>query len=365
VPRLALPSVERIPGGRAFASLSRRVRTLVIASVLFIVLFALALTMPVPYVILSPGPTFNTIGIEQGSQVIVIQGRKPNQTSGHLNMTTVSISGGSVTPVQALVAWLKGDEVVVPKSAVYPPGQSEQQTNQQNTEEFQQSQDSATAAALCELGYPKGFGIIDVSSDGPSHGILEPGDRFISVSGTPVASRDQLDAALSAHQPGDKVTVVVNRRGETARLTVTLGKAPDTGKAYLGVVPDNTCLAPFTVTIHLADIGGPSAGMMFALGIIDKVGYVDKGPVDLTGGRFIAGTGTINASGKVGAIGGIQLKMLAARRKGASVFLAPASNCSDVRGATPSGLQVVKVSTLHEAVQDLLRIQHDQPVPSC
>ncbi len=360
MPRLAFPPIERIPGGRAFASLSRRVRTLTIATALFLVLFILALTMPVPYVILSPGPTFNTIGVEKGSQVIVIDGRHPNKTSGHLNMTTVALSDGSVTAFQALSAWLKHDEVVVPRAAVYPPGESEQQTNEQNAQEFAASQNSATAAALCELGYPKGFGIIDVVPDGPSHGILRPGDQFISVAGKPVASRDDLDAVLTAHQPGDKVAVVVKRATKTARLTVTLGTSPTTGKAYLGVSPDNTCLAPFTVTIHLTDIGGPSAGLMFALGIMDKVG-----DVDLTKGRFIAGTGTIDATGKVGAIGGIQLKMLAARDKGATVFLAPAANCGDVRGATPDGLQVVKVSTLHEAAQDLLKIQQNEAVPGC
>ena len=107
-------------------------------------------------------------------------------------------------------------------------------------------------------------------------------------------------------------------------------------------------------------IGGPSAGLMFALGIIDKIGTED-----LTGGKFIAGTGTIDEKGKVGPIGGIQLKMIAAHNKGATVFLAPAGNCGDVRKATPSGLQVVKVSTLHEAVQDLLDIQKGVSVPGC
>jgi PDZ domain-containing protein len=356
-----LPSIERVPGGRAFASLSRRVRTLVIASVLFVALFALLLTMPVPYVILSPGPTFNTIGIERGSQVIVIEGRKPNQTSGHLNMTTVSISNGSVTAAEALSAWLKHDEVVVPRSAVYPPGETERQVNEKNTEDFQQSQDSATAAALCELGYPKGFGILQVSPDGPSHGILEPGDFIVSVDGQEADTADKLTNVLSAETPGKVVTVTVTRKDKPAHLEVKLGP-PLKGRtgASLGIVVTTGCLAPFSVTIHLSDIGGPSAGLMFALGIIDKVGSED-----LTGGRFIAGTGTIDASGKVGVIGGIQLKMIAARDHGASVFLAPAGNCSDVRGATPSGLRVVNVSTLHDAVQDLLKIEHHEPVPSC
>jgi Lon-like protease len=362
VPRVVLPSYERIPGGRAFASLSRRVRTLIIAAVLFLVLFVLLLTMPVPYVVLSPGPTYNTLGTDPtGSTIIMIEGKKPAHTTGNLNLTTVAVSNGSVTALQALSAWLRGDEVVVPRAAVYPPGQTEEQTNQQNTQDFQFSQDNATAAALCELGYPKGFGVVEVISDGPSHGLLEPGDRFVSVAGTRVASRAELDTVLRAHKPGDKVDVVVNRHGRTVRLVITLGKSPDTGRAYLGIGPDNTCLAPFTVDLGLGNqIGGPSAGLMFALGIMDKVGTVD-----LTGGRFIAGTGTIDGKGAVGPIGGIQLKMIAARDKGATVFLAPAGNCDDVRGATPSGLQVVKVNTLHGAVQDLLRLQHNQSVPSC
>ena len=120
-------------------------------------------------------------------------------------------------------------------------------------------------------------------------------------------------------------------------------------------------MAPFTVDLGLAnEIGGPSAGLMFALGIVDKVG-----DDNLTDGRFIAGTGTITPQGSVGPIGGIQLKMIAARDKGASVFLAPSGNCSDVRGNIPSGLQVVKVTSLKSAIRDLDRLERHQSVPHC
>lgn len=366
MPRLQLPSAERVPGGRSVAALSRRVRTLSIAGALFVVLLILALTMPVPYVVLSPGPTLNTLGTDDaGHAIIVFHGRKPARTTGHLNLTTVSVSGNSITPFQAVAGWLLHDEVVVPRTSVYPPGVSEKQTNQQNTQQFQQSQDSATAAAFCELGYPNGFGVIDVVADGPSHNVLHPGDQFVSVDGTPATSRSALDRILAGLAPGTKIPLVVKRAGRTVRLRVTLGTPPrESGVhrgGYLGVVPDNTCLAPFAVDLGLGnEIGGPSAGLMFALGIIDKVGRSD-----LTGGRFVAGTGTITAKGKVGAIGGIALKMIAARNKGASVFLAPAGNCSDVRGATPAGLRVVKVARLHQAVTDLLRIKAGEPVPHC
>jgi PDZ domain-containing protein len=360
---LALPSIERVPGGRAFASLSRRVRTLAIAGFLFLVLFVLALTMPVPYVVLSPGPTYNTLGTDDGgSAIIVIEGRKPKKTTGHLNLTTVSISSSSVTAFQAVAAWLMHDEVVVPRTSVYPPGTSQDQTNAQNTQDFLSSQDEATAAALCELHYPKGFGVLKVAPDGPSHGVLQPGDFFVSVNGKPTKSADALAKVLAVATPGAPAQVTVTRNKAPVNLTVTLGP-PLKGKkgGTLGVTVTSGCLAPFTVDLGLGNsIGGPSAGLMFALGIMDKVGTVD-----LTKGRFIAGTGTIDTTGKVGPIGGIQLKMIAAKDKGASVFLAPAGNCADVRKATPKGLKVVKVNTLHDAVQDLLKLENGQSVPGC
>jgi PDZ domain-containing protein len=117
---------------------------------------------------------------------------------------------------------------------------------------------------------------------------------------------------------------------------------------------------PLTVKISVGDIGGPSAGMMFALGIIDKLTTLN-----LTGGKFIAGTGEITANGQVQAIGGIQQKMVGARDAGATIFLAPASNCSDVDGAVPAGLRIVKVSTLSQAVSDLEALKAGRSVPSC
>jgi PDZ domain-containing protein len=364
VSRLALPSIERVPGGRAFASLSRRVRTLAVAGILFVVLFVLALTMPVPYVVLSPGPTYNTLGTDDnGNTIVVIDGRKPTHTSGHLNLTTVSISSTSLTAFQAITAWLNSDEVVVPKASIYPPGTSEQKTNEQNTQDFLSSQDSATAAALCELHYPKGFGVLKVNADGPSHGVLQPGDFLRTVDGKPAGSVDALSAALATESPGKTVPLTITRDAKPAELDVKLGPPLKKKKngASLGIVVANGCLAPFTIDLGLGNqIGGPSAGLMFALGIMDKVGTVD-----LTKGRFIAGTGTIDSAGKVGAIGGIQLKMIAAKNKGASVFLAPAGNCGDVRKATPHGLKVIKVSTLHSAVQSLLDLQEGKPVVGC
>jgi PDZ domain-containing protein len=349
----------------ALRSLSRRVRALLAAAVLFLVLFILALTLPVPYVVLSPGPTFNTLGVDdQGRKIIVIDGRKTNRTTGHLNMTTVNVSTQPISAFAALSGWLLHDKVVVPKSSVYPPGKSERQVNKQNSAQFAQSQDTAIQAAACELGYPEAFGVLEITSGGPAEGRLQVGDRLVSVDGRPTGNYKQLAAVLRDEQPGTQVAVRVERDGVTRTVQVPLGP-PRKGAsgASLGItVPVGTaCLLPFHVDLGLGnEIGGPSAGMMFALGIIDKVG-----PHDLAGGKFIAGTGTIDAEGRIGPIGGIPLKMIAAREKGATVFLAPAGNCSEVRDNTPKGLTVVKVSTLHQAVRDLLALQAGKPVPHC
>ncbi|MGI8677571.1 MAG: YlbL family protein [Jatrophihabitans sp.] len=360
--RLQLPSADQIPGGRAWASLSRRVRTLIVSGILFIVLFVLVFTLPVPYVVLTPGPTCNTLGSCYGQQIIKISGTKVNKTSGNLNLTTVGVSGGTPTPFDVVKAWLAGDQVVAPRSAVYPPDKSQQQTDRQNTQEFVVSQDSAKVAALCELGYPKAFGVVSVSADGPSKGVLQTGDQLKSVDGRPANNADLLAALLKTESAGHRATVVVTRHSKPTTVQVTLAAAPK-GKqgARFGIEVSTTCLAPFSIDLGLANqIGGPSAGLMFALGIMDKIGSQD-----LTKGRFVAGTGTIDAEGKVGPIGGIPLKMIAARDKGASVFLAPGGNCKDVRNATPAGLKVVKVETLHGAVQDLLKIEKGEAVPGC
>jgi PDZ domain-containing protein len=342
--------------------MSRRVRTLVVAGVAFVVLFALALTLPVPYVILSPGPTINTLGTEQGQQIIVINGRQPNHTTGNLNLTTVNVSTQRLSVFAALDGWLLRDEVVVPRSSIYPPGQSQQQVDAQNSQDFAASQDNAIAAAFCELGYKPKFGVILVEANTPAQKKLQPADVLVKVDGTAVSTADQLTALLAKESPGKQVQVDVTRAGKPVSVTITLA-APISGRtgARIGIEVGQVCAAPFSVDLGLGnEIGGPSAGLMFALGIMDKVG-----PIDLTKGMFIAGTGTIDPNGKVGPIGGIALKMIAARQKGATIFLAPAGNCSDVKGTIPKGLDVVKVATLHEAAQDHVALQANKPVPHC
>ena len=166
----------------------------------------------------------------------------------------------------------------------------------------------------------------------PAYDVLRAGDVITAVDGTPASSADKAASLIRARHPGAPVELTISRNGQTQ--TVRLVSKSQAGQAAIGVYVNEQFKFPFSVQIRVGDIGGPSAGMMFALGLVDKLT-----PDNLTGGRFIAGTGEIDANGNVGAIGGIQQKMVGARNEGATIFLAPASNCSDVRGNIPPGLR--------------------------
>lgn len=329
--------------------MSRQLRTLLIGAVLVVALGVATFGLRVPYVVLSPGPTINTLGQDSGADIIAITGHATSHTSGNLNLTTVSVDTADTTVAGAIKGWLKSDEVVVPHDSIYPPGQSVSTTNAKDKQDFIDSQDAAIAAASCELNYPRGVRVNSLQSDSPNLSVLKAGDTFVSMGGTKVVDDTSLVTVLRAHKPGDTLPAVVVRAGKQLTLTLTLA-APTAAEnpPRLGITLTEGCLPPFQITLGLSGIGGPSAGLMFALGIMDKLGTDD-----LTHGKFIAGTGEIDADGNVLAIGGIQLKMLGARRAGASVFLAPSANCADVRGNIPAGLNVIRVSSLHDAITSL------------
>jgi len=341
-------------------TMSRRSLTLLIATAGVIVAIVIAVLVPVPYVILGPGPTLNTLGKVSGQPLISIAGRTTYPTTGHLNMVTIGSQGGpgnNINIFTALAAWLNPHEAVVPESELYPPNQTAEQTQQQDTEEMTNSQQTATAAALTELHIPYQIIVAQTVKGDPAYGVLRAGDVITAVDGTPVTSQPNLTALINAHPAGTVLTLTILRDGKTQ--TVKVATKLVNGDKLIGV-EIGSFKFPFTVKITVGDIGGPSAGMMFALGIIDKLTTMN-----LTGGKFIAGTGEITPAGQVQAIGGIQQKMIGARQAGATIFLAPASNCSDVEGAVPAGLQVVKVSTLSQAVNDLEAIKAGHSVPSC
>ncbi|MBV9793535.1 MAG: PDZ domain-containing protein [Actinobacteria bacterium] len=342
---------------------SRRSLTLYIAAIAVVLGVLVAERLPVPYVILGPGPTLNTLGTDQsGKPLITVSGHQTYPTTGHLNMVSITYSGGpghQFNVFTALRAWLDPDEAVVPQSEIFAPGQSQQQVSQQDQVQMTSSQQSATAAALTQLhiAYQTVAGVVSVKQGLPAYGKLKAGDLITAIDGRAVTGTTELTTLIKA-DAAKPLALTISRGGKTQHLQVTAAQVG--GRPILGVVVQDQYQFPFQVTIQIGQIGGPSAGMMFALGIINKISHMN-----LTNGKFIAGTGEISANGQVAPIGGIQQKMIAARDAGATVFLAPAGNCSDTTGAVPKGLRVVKVSTLSGAISALQNIKAGQPVPSC
>jgi PDZ domain-containing protein len=342
----------------------RRLATLLIAGVCVLAALVVAAVVAVPYVALTPGPTLNTLAKPYGTELIQITGRRTYPTTGNLNLVTVSYTGGPGTDFNifsALRAWLTPHDAVVPESEIYGTGQTQQQVVKQDTQQMLGSQQDATAAALCYLNinFTTSDPVAGIVRGTPADGLLRPGDDITAVDGTPIGCDNSVVSMIRNRKPGANVTLTIQRNGST-KLVTLVTKAIN-GQPVVGVnLAAPTYKFPFTVRINLSDIGGPSAGMMFALGIIDKLT-----PDNLTGGKFIAGTGEIQPNGAIEPIGGIQQKMAGARAAGATIFLTPAGNCSNTTGAVPAGLRLVKVNSLSDAVKDLTAIRNGRPVPSC
>ena len=342
--------------------MNRRIVTLIAAVVPIFVLGLCGALVRVPFVALGPGPTYNTLGIVDGKQVVDVQGTSLDPVTGHLNMTTVLVRD-QLSVFEALGFWLSSRSGIVPRSAVNPPDKTRQQIEDDNAKEFRTSEDNAELATLGymsrQLKAPSVLRAADVT--GPALSALAVGDELVSVNGAPLNSPQSVTDAVRAAKPGSEAVVVYRREGKQAEARIKLGERPDDKtRGFLGVTPAEFAKPTFTVDFNLAQIGGPSAGLMFSLSLIDKLT-----PGELSGGKFIAGTGTITTLGEVGPIGGIQYKMMAAREAGAVAFLVPADNCAEAQQRIPDGLRLIKVAKLDDAVSALNALQANQSTPSC
>lgn len=339
---------------------SRRLSTLLVAVVPILVFGMLLSFVTVPYVALGPGPTFDTLGEVEGREVVDIEGTEVHPTSGHLNMTTVSQRDG-LSLGQALLWWASGRDQLIPRDLVYPPDKSKEEIDEANTKDFRQSEDSAEYAALHYLKYPMAVTVESVDEDGPANGKLQAGDAIDAVNNTPVATLEEFQEILEGTKPGDTIVVDYRRKNAPAGVAeITLGKHPERPQGLVGVSVLDAPWAPFTIEFNLANIGGPSAGLMFSLAVVDKLTTGD-----LNGSKFVAGTGTITGDGEVGSIGGITHKIVAAREAGATVFLVPADNCAEARTADEDGIELLKVGTLTEAIDSLRTLSAGGEPPRC
>jgi Lon-like protease len=339
---------------------NRRILTLLVALVPIVAFGVLLAVVTVPFVSLGPGPTFNTLGDFDGKPVVAIEGTETKPTSGNLNMTTVS-QRDELTLGQALTLWMSGSEQLIPRDLVYPPDKSRDEVDKDNDADFKQSESSAEYAALNYLKYAPAVTVQTVSDPGPSKGKLETGDAIDAVDGRPVANLDEFTALLKNTKAGQDIVIDYRRKNAPAGVaTITLGANPDRDYGYLGVSVLDAPWAPFKIDFNLANIGGPSAGLMFSLAVVDKLTTGD-----LNDAKFVAGTGTISNDGKVGPIGGITHKMEAAHDAGATVFLVPADNCDEARSGSLDGLELVKVGDLTGAVDALHTLSAGGEPPRC
>lgn len=347
----------------------RAVTTVVAGALTFVLALAMLLVDP-PYVVNSPGPTIDTLGDVEGEPVITIAGEETYPAQGELRLTTVSTVGGPGFPVnaaQVLRGWAAGTRTVMPREAVFDPDETREEVQHVSSVEMTSSQSSASVAALQELDYqvPTELWVAGASPHGPAAGVLEEGDRleWLEVAGerTEITDFAALTAVLGSTPPASPITLGVRRDGEAVALELeTTGD--DDGGSLLGVYLSSEADLPVDVSFIIDNIGGPSAGTMLALAIVDRLT-----PGSLAGEEVVAGTGTMSLDGEVGPIGGIRQKLAGARRDGAQWFLAPADNCAETEGYVPDGLHVVRIDTLHDAREAVEAIGTGQveDLPSC
>ena len=334
-------------------AMTQRTLAGLLAVPLLIALWVTAAIVPLPYVTYEPGITVNVLGDNGKRPIIEVSGHHayPDR-GGQLRMTTVYVSQprptGRNNLFELMHDWISRDDAVYPYDAVYQPQETVAQNKAEGKQEMTSSQDSATAAALAELGYHVTEAVVaGVAKGKPAAGHLQKSDVVVSVDGRPVDSADQLVAAVQRASPGRPLRFVISRHGRRTAVSVTptsVGGQPRVG-IQVATAPVRKLPVDVKVNIDPA-IGGPSAGLMFSLGIYDTLT-----PGSLTGGKTIAGTGTVDAAGNVGPIGGIQQKIVGARDAGAKLFLVPPDNCAEALGAPNGDLRLVKATTMHDALQ--------------
>ena len=338
-----------------------------------LLLLGAAMFIPVPYVMKSPGPVFNTIGEVNEIELVSISGTATYPTEGELDMTTVREYGGpqeGLDMFQAILGWISPDRQVLPRESVYPEDETEEENTARNVEAFSTSQSYAIAAALDYLEQPISEQVIitSVGPDTPAENKLRAGDEILTVDGVQMTTPEQVVDAVRSRPIGTDLNFSVLRSNSKLDVVVTSGTRSDDPATeqdeatipYVGIGIDVNYSAEFEIEFGVTGVGGPSAGTMFAIAIIDKLT-----PGALTQGKIIAGTGTIDPDGNVGEIGGIQQKLIGARDAGAVLFLAPRGNCDEVIGHIPAGLTVAAIETLADAMDEIETFNSGAQVTTC
>jgi PDZ domain-containing protein len=350
--------------------MNQRFVAAMVAMPLAIALAVVAWSSPLPYVRYAPGPTLDVLGASGGQEIIQISGHETYRDDGELRMTTVSVSqrDNPMNLFEVMVTWLNPNDAVYPREAVYEDDKTAEQDRSEGAVQMVTSQDAAAAVALRELGYDVSsvLEVLAITPGAPADGALAVRDVVRAVNGHPLDANlrkgsDQVLDEINKTPEGDAVQFTVLRDGDEVDVPVVPVKVD--GKPRVGIQIGEGFILPFTVGLSIdPNIGGPSAGLMFSLAIYDTL--TDG---SLTGGETVAGTGEIRSNGAVGPIGGIQQKIVGAREAGAKLFLVPADNCEDTEGAHNDDMRLVKVRTMHSALESI-KAWVDDPdadLPSC
>ena len=341
------PRRRSLAGGWVFWGLLAAVSLVIISSSF----------VPADYVIERPGSetpdVLGTIEIDGNPvSLIDIPTQTTYPTTGSLHLLTVSSIGNREShPSWFMVfqAWIDPTQEIVPLDEAFPQGLTTDQSQEQSAALMSQSQQSAIAAALSATGhdYETTISVGALAEGGPSIDILEVGDVITAVNAAPVDTPAVLRSLIAESGTEQALTLSVDRGGDSLELQITpVLSATDDPQPVIGIEAVTNFVFPFEIAIEQGDIGGPSAGQIFALGIIDKLT-----PGALVDGLAVAGTGTISPSGEIGPIGGITQKLYGAERAGATIFLAPASNCVDIaEGPVPNELDIYAVNTLADSL---------------
>jgi Lon-like protease len=311
------------------------------------VLLWAAWLVPLPYTEFVPGAPTSI------PPLLEVSGVETTEIEGDTALLTVLLQ--PTTTSTALGALLDGDRELRPNQEVVPPDVDRDQFLEQERARFQRQFDVAAAVGAEAAGVDVTIGtvalIAGVLPEGASAGALRAGDVVVEIDGDPISTAEELQQRIRAQEVGDTVTVVVDRQGDSVEVDVTLGTAGDTDDAALGVLVETAAddlELPFDLSLAETRIGGPSAGMMIALTVYDLL--ADE---DLIAGRTVHGTGSLDADGQVGPVGGVPEKMRAAAAHDADLVLVPASLLDSALGAAPESLDVVGVDTFDEALEAL------------
>jgi PDZ domain-containing protein len=320
-----------------------RLTRLIVVGALVVVAAGVVAWVPIPYYGVGPGPA------REVAPQILLDGQQRYDPTGRLIWTTVRY--WRLTPLAALAAWIDPNDAIVGQDVLYPPSTTREEADQRSISQMDQSKIDATSVVLSRLdNYPHRHGngaLVEATVPGcPADGQLFPGDVITQIDLQPVATRAQASRLIDAVPKGKTLAFTVDVDGTVEHVSFQRAPCGENGEALVGVSLLDAF--PFDVTISSGDVGGPSAGMMWALGLYELLT-----PGDLTAGRTIAGTGTIDLAGNVGPIGEIRDKVVAAQDAGASVFLAPADNMNDLAGVDTGSMQVISVATFPDALRAL------------